>query len=100
MFARVITVTFQDGKAEEGASLLREGMVKIARHERGWQGLLLLTDPDSNRGLVVSLWERKADMLEPGESYRAQAVKFETTLANPATRDIYEVKVQEYIWKS
>lgn len=96
MFARVISVTFQGGKTEAGASFLRDSMAPIARQQPGWQGLLLLTDPHSSRGIVISLWEHEADMLEPSEAYRAQAGQFEGFLDGSPLREIYEVKVKEY----
>ena len=96
MYARVVTVQIQAGKMEEMLSIYRESTVPAAKEQKGFKGIFLLTNTDTNKGISIALWETEADM-EAGEasSYlQEQIAKVAPTFAGPPTTDHYEVSVQ------
>ena len=96
MYARVSKVEVQPGRMDELVSLSRDSVLPAARRQQGFRGGLWLTDPDTNRAMIVTLWESREDM-EAGEQsgyYREQIGKFGGMLAGDVVREAYEVSVQ------
>ncbi len=96
MYARVTTVQTQPGKTEEAIRIYRDSVVPAAKQQHGFNGLFLLTDPNTGKGLSITLWETEAD-LRAGETsgyYQEQIAKFAQVFAGPPTREGYEVSVQ------
>ena len=52
-----------------------------------------MSDPDTNRGLVISVWATAEAMDQTSDTYRAEASCFETVLSGPAVRNAYVVDV-------
>ena len=97
MHARVSTAEVQPGRMDELVSLSRESVLPAARQQQGFKGGLWLTDPDTNKAMIVTLWETKEEM-EAGEQsgyYREQVGKFRDMLAGDVVREAYEVSIQE-----
>jgi len=96
MYARVTTTQTQPGKTEEAIRIYRDSVVPAAKQQQGFKGVFLLTDPNTGKGLSITLWETEADM-RAGETsgyYQEQIAKFAPVLAGPPTRESYEVSVQ------
>ena len=95
MCARVSTVEVQTGRMEELVSLSRDSVLPAAR-QQGFEGGLWLTDPDTNKAMIVTLWETK-EAMEAGEAsvyYRDQVGKFGGLPVGDVVREAYEVSVQ------
>ena len=96
MYARVVTVQSQPGKTEETIRIYRDSVMPVAREQQGFKGAFLLTDPNTGKGVSITLWETEADM-RAGETsgyYQEQIAKFAQVFAGPPTREGYEVSVQ------
>jgi heme-degrading monooxygenase HmoA len=61
MFARVITVQAQPGKIEEAAMIYSDSIIPAAKQQKGFKAAMLLTDPDTGKGISITLWETEAD---------------------------------------
>ena len=56
----------------------------------------MLSNPEVDEGYTVTLWEREedAEAYESSGADREQVAKLGDTLAEPPTREIYEVSIQ------
>ncbi len=96
MHARVVTVQVQPGKIEETIRIYRDSVAPAAKQQKGFKGAFLLTDPNTGKGISVTLWETEAD-LKAGEAsgyYQEQIAKFGAVFAAPPAREAYEVSLQ------
>jgi heme-degrading monooxygenase HmoA len=96
MYARVVTVQSQPGKTEETIRIYRDFVMPVSKQQQGFKGAFLLTDPNTGKGVSITLWETEADM-RAGEAsgyYQEQIAKFAQVFAGPPTREGYEVSVQ------
>ena len=96
MHARVSTAEVRPGRIDELVSLSRDSVLPAARQQQGFGGGLWLTDPGTNKVMIVTLWETKEEM-EAGERsgyYREQVGKFGGMLAGDVVREAYEVSIQ------
>jgi hypothetical protein len=57
---------------------------------------MLMTDPNTGKGVSIALWETEADMRvgETSGYYQGQVAKFAQVLAELPNREGYEVSVQ------
>ncbi len=98
MHARVVTVQLQSGMTDRAIAIFRESVVPAAQGQHGFKGLQLLTDRNTGKALVISLWETDADLTasETSGYYQTQVIKFAGVgiFAGPPVRETYEVNVQ------
>ena len=96
MHARVVTVQIQPGKTEEAIRIFRESVVPAAKQQKGFKSIMLLTDPNTGKGVSVGLWESEADLMasETSGYFREQLGKFGGLFLAPPVREVYEVSVQ------
>ena len=73
MYARVMHIRARPGKLDEIAALYRTGVAPALQAQEGFHSTLLLTDPDSGRGLSITLWETVAARDASGSSSRFTA---------------------------
>lgn len=97
MHARVVTVQIQPGKIDEATRIYRDSVVPAAKQQQGFRGALLLTMPESSKGISVTLWETEANLkaTETSGFFNEQIAKFGAVFAVPPTRELAEVAVQE-----
>jgi len=96
MKARVVNVQVQPGKTFEAVNIYRDSVVPASKKQKGFKGALLVTDPDTGKGLSITLWETEADM-KAGESsgyYQEQIAKLAVVMAAPPAMQHYDVSVQ------
>ena len=92
MYARVTKIRFTpEMKAE--VSSVAQGLAPILRRQRGFEGLQVLTDPNSGEGIIVSFWETEADAetSEATSSYIGQMSMMSSFLHEPLVPKTYEV---------
>ena len=97
MNARVTTVQIRPDKMDEAIGIYRDSVTPAAQQQKGFKGLLMLTDRNTGKGISIALWETEADMMA-GESsgyFQQQLAKFKDILSAPPVREQYEVSVQE-----
>ena len=47
---------------QEATDLIKEAVIPAVKAQKGYQGIYLITDADSGKGLAISVWETEADM--------------------------------------
>jgi quinol monooxygenase YgiN len=96
MRARVVRVQTEPEQADEAADLFRDSVVPAAKQQPGFQGALLLVDPDTGKGLSVSMWADEAAMERSEDSgyFKEQLAKFGELFAEPPRAEHYEVRVR------
>jgi hypothetical protein len=64
MHARTSIVRFQPGTADEARRIFRDIMLPSAGSQKGFKGALMLrSDTDAEKHIVISLWATMEDML-------------------------------------
>lgn len=93
MYAQVVRVQLQSGKADEAVSIFRESVLPVAQQQQGFRHAYLLIDREADRGMGVSLWETEADVAALASSgfYQEQMAKLADVIAAPPEREVYEV---------
>jgi quinol monooxygenase YgiN len=96
MRARVVRVQTEPEQADEAANLFRDSVVPAAKQQPGFKGALLLVDPDTGKGLAVSMWEDEAAMERSEDSgyLKEQLAKFSKLFTGPPRAQHYEVRVR------
>jgi heme-degrading monooxygenase HmoA len=98
MHARVVTVQLQPGMIDRAIAIFQESVIPAAHQQKGFKSIQLLTDRNTGKAVVVSLWETEADLAasEAGGYYQAQIVKFSGVgvFAGPPVRETFVVSVQ------
>jgi len=95
MQAAVNYVQVQPGKMNEAVAIIRDSVAPVVRQQRGNRGAFLLTDPNTNKAIVVALWETEADaaaMMSSGV-YQEESAKLASLFVGPPVREVYEVSV-------
>ena len=96
MYARVTTIQVQPGKMDEVTSIWRDLVERGAKPQKGFKGGWLLLDPNTSKGISISLWEAEADLtaFETGDVYKQQLAKVVGFLAARPVAESYEVSAQ------
>lgn len=96
MHAGVATFQVRPGKTEEAVQIYLGSVVPTMREQRGFQGVLVLSNSEIDEGHAITLWDTEGDAeaFESSGTYREQVVKFGSILAEPPTRKVYEVSLQ------
>ena len=96
MRARVVIVRIQPDKADEAANLFRDSVVPAGQQQQGFEGALLLVDPDTGKALSVTMWESEAAMERSEDSgyIKEQLAKFGELFAELPRAEHYEVRVR------
>lgn len=95
MHARVTNVRIDPGLLEEVVNTVQGSVAPAAAQQRGFKGLLMMSDPDTGEGMVISLWETKED-LEAGEAsgyYDEQLGRVASSLVGSSVRQVYGVNL-------
>jgi heme-degrading monooxygenase HmoA len=96
MYARLTCIHVVPDKVQEAIQLYKKSVVPAAKKQKGFKGLLLLTDPQSGNGLSITLWtsEKAAQATEENRYYQEQLVKFINLYTSPPSREGYQVSLQ------
>ena len=95
MNARVTIVQVLPGKVDVAVDLYRDSVVPAAKQQKGCEGVYLLTDRNTGKGISITLWETEADMVAGENSgyYQQQLAKFKDVFGAPPVREAYDVSV-------
>ncbi len=95
MHANVVTVQFQPGKIDEAIRIYRDSTVPALKQRQGFKGALLLTEPNTGKGVSITLWQTEADLqATETREFQTQIAQFAQVLAGPPTREEFEVSIQ------
>jgi hypothetical protein len=93
MVARITRARFQDGSADQGFAVLQKAVIPVVKQQPGYQGLLLLREPQTGTALLLTLWDANADQARSApEPYPPQLAQLLPFLAGAPTQEIYEVR--------
>ena len=84
------------GKMDEAIGVYRDSVVPILKAQKGFKALYWLGDRNTDKYLVITLWETEADMTATETSGLLQDVisKFAPYVAEQTAIDRYEVALQ------
>lgn len=91
MHARVILGRVKLDKQEEAIKIYKESVEPAAKEQKGFKGMHLLTDPETNKFISITIWETERDMLA-GESsgyLQEQLHKIATLFVGPPSIQHY-----------
>lgn len=96
MYARVTDIRFPPELKEEVIVVARDSVGPFVKKSRGFDGLLVLTDPEEEKGIIVLLWKTKADAeeTEASPSYKDLMSRMASFLYGPLSPRTYEVGVR------
>jgi len=93
MHARVILGRVKLDKQDEAIRIYKESVEPAAKEQKGFKNMNLLTDPDTNKFISITIWETKNDMVA-GESsgyLQKQLEKIAALFVGPPTIQHYIV---------
>lgn len=95
MYARMTSGLGKPGSWDESIHIHRDSVVPACQTQKGFKGLYVLGDRQTNKSYTISLWETEEDMkaAEASGFYQAQVAKFKDILAAPPVREVLEVVV-------
>ena len=96
MFARLTIVQVKADKMDEVIKIYGDQVVPAAKSQKGYKGILLLTDPKTGKGISVALWESEQDAIANDKSgyYQQQVARFKDYFTKPPVQENYEVSIQ------
>ncbi len=96
MYARVTTVSIQPDKVAETIRIYNESILPAVKAASGNQGVYLLVDSASGKGMSITLWNTQADgeSYDSSGSYREQVAKVAPFFSAPPSLATYEVGAQ------
>jgi heme-degrading monooxygenase HmoA len=94
--ARVSYAQVQPGKIDEFNGFYRDSLLPVAEKERGFSGALVLTDQNTYKSVVITLWKADADM-RASESFgdlQMQRSRLLDLITGSRVVEYYEVNLQ------
>jgi len=96
MFARLTIVQVKADKMDEVIKIYGDQVVPAAKSQKGYKGILLLTDRKTGKGISVALWESEQDAIANDKSgyYQQQVARFKDHFTKPPVQENYEVSIE------
>lgn len=95
MYARVFTAQLQAGKLDEAIHIVQDSIIPAAKAQKGFQQLFFLSDSNTGKCHIVSLWASEADRAasEASGFLREQLAKLAAVVAGPPSTERFVVSV-------
>ena len=96
-FARLTITQSNMESFDEMVKLYRESVVPAAKSQKGYLGIMLLTDRTTGKAISIAIWESEEDAIANEESgyYQEQVAKFKDYFTAPPVREGYEVSIKD-----
>jgi heme-degrading monooxygenase HmoA len=96
--ARVAQVRIDPRQMDEARRIYAEGVVPALQQQAGFAGVLLLTQPETGRGISITIWDSESSRVagEVGGFYQEQIGRFAGMFTETPVRDAFEVS--SYAW--
>ena len=96
-FARVTLTQGKPDKMNDTIKLYKDSAVPAAKSQKGYRGIILLSDFEKGKGISISLWDSEEDAIANEQSgyYQEQVDKFKDFFTAKPIREGYVVTVQE-----
>jgi heme-degrading monooxygenase HmoA len=95
VYARVTNLWFSPELGAEVVAVA-QGLARVLKEQRGFNGLQVLTDQDVGKGIIVSFWETEADAeaSEASSSYIGQMSMMSSFLSERLAPETYQVELR------
>jgi heme-degrading monooxygenase HmoA len=96
-FARLTITQAKIESVDEMVKLYSDSVVPAAKSQKGYLGILLLTNRETGKGISIAIWESEEDAIANEKSgyYQEQVNKFIKFYTAPPIREGYEVSVKD-----
>jgi len=96
-FARLTITQSKIESVDEMVKVYRDSVVPAAKSQKGFLGIMLLTNRETGKGISIALWESEEDAIanEKTGYYQEQVNKFKAYFTAPPVREGYEVSIKE-----
>jgi heme-degrading monooxygenase HmoA len=96
-FARVTITQSKIESYDEVVKLYAESVVPAAKSQKGYRGILLLSNRETGKGISISFWDSEEDAIANEKSgyYQEQVAKFTEYFTAPPVQEGYEVTVKD-----
>lgn len=96
MFARLTIVAVPTDKVDDVIKIFADNIVPAAKSQKGSQGVYMLTDRNTGKGIALSFWDSEEDAVANEQSgyYQEQVSKVAQFFTTAPIREGYEVSVQ------
>jgi len=98
-FARLTITQSKIESVDEMVKLYSESVVPAAKSQKGYLGILLLSDRKTGKSISIALWESEEDAIANEKSgyYQEQVNKFKNFYTAPPIREVYEVTIKDLV---
>ena len=93
MYARVVTSYVLPHKLNEMTVLYQETLLPLIEHQSGFKGIFVLTNPQTNKEVSITMWETKNAMAAFNANLIPLADHFLPLLAEAPAVEIFEVSL-------
>jgi heme-degrading monooxygenase HmoA len=95
MLASVTTSSVPKDKIDATNKILVENLWPAIKKQKGYKGLLTLTNPETGERLIISLWDTESDMKESREASTASRKLAEGQGANILNPKYFTVGIKD-----
>jgi heme-degrading monooxygenase HmoA len=94
MHARVNATRWYPERIEEGLKLTEDTIIPAYKEVPGFRGYFLLTQPDGDKAIAITLWETEADMEASAPVAQAMIPQLREIIQERPVTETYEVTVR------
>ena len=93
MYARVTTVYGRPELIDKASAIYRDSVIPAARKQKGFLSGTLMVDRETGKGMSITIWESREDMLhnEQNQYYQEQLFKMMVVFTSDPIREEFEV---------
>lgn len=92
MHARVNTTQWHPEKVADGMRLTEDRIIPSYQKHPGFKGYILLTEPDGENAMAITLWETEEEMQSSASIARAMVGELKGLLKAPPKTENFEVR--------
>jgi len=92
MYARVNATEWDPDRVEEGMKLTEDTIIPAYQECEGFRGYILLTEPDGEHAMAITLWDTEEQMETSAQVARRMVGELKGVLRAPPKTDNYFVR--------
>jgi quinol monooxygenase YgiN len=94
MYARVNTARWNPDRREEAMDLTRDTIIPAYQNHPGFEGYILLTEPEGDKGIAITMWDSEENMESSTEIARRMTAELKGILAEPPVTETFELTIR------
>ena len=95
MYARMVTSHVRPNKLNEMTTIYRKALLPLIEHQPGFRGIFVFNNPDEDKEVSITLWERLVDMEAFNVNLLALKDKIAPLLAEAPDIEIFQVAIPQ-----